>query len=267
MENAHKASPDQLGPIVALVSGYLKQGQADKAMALLQDMNNKFPGNAQLLVLTGKAFAVQKKDEEAVRSLKAAVAAQPKDPIGYSALYEFYVQKTNLNAAVDVIQAGLRELPADVNFRLALAGLQIQKGDNDEAIAQYESILKDQPKSVVAINNLVSLLLDRSDKDSLNRAFALSDDLKSTNVPQFQDTYGWAQYKRGDYKAAVSTLENAATKAPKLAALHYHLGMSYKAAGAVDKAEEQFKAALDLEPDGTTLKQNIQAAMGAGPTK
>jgi pentatricopeptide repeat protein len=267
MENAHKAAPDQLGPIVALVSGYLKQGQADKAMALLQEMNNKFPGNAQLLVLTGKAFAVQKKDEEAVRSLKAAVAAQPKDPIGYGALYEFYVQKTNLNAAVDVIQAGLRELPADVNLRLALAGLQIQKGDNDAAIAQYESILKDQPKSVVAINNLVSLLLDRPDKDSLNRAFALSDDLKSTNVPQFQDTYGWAQYKRGDYKSAVSVLENAATKAPKLAALHYHLGMSYKAAGAVDKAEEQFKAALDLEPDGTTLKQNIQAAMGAGPTK
>jgi tetratricopeptide (TPR) repeat protein len=250
------------------VSGYLKQGQADKAMALLQDMNNKFPGNAQLLVLTGKAYAAQKKDEEAVRSLKAAVAAQPKDPIGYSALYEFYVQKKNLDAAADIIQAGLREMPADVNLRLALAGLQIQKGDNDAAIAQYESILKDQPKSAVAINNLASLYLDnRSDKDSLNRAFVLSDDLKSTNLPQFQDTYGWAQYKRGDYKAAVSVLENAVTKAPKLAALHYHLGMSYKAAVALDKAQEQFKTALDLEPDGTPLKENIRAAMGEGTTK
>jgi cellulose synthase operon protein C len=268
MENAHKAAPDQLGPIAALVSGYLKQGQADKAMALLQEMNNKFPGNAQLLVLTGKAYAAQKKDEDAVRSLNAAVGAQPKDPIGYSALYEFYVQKKNLNAAVDIIQAGLRELPADVNLRLALAGLQIQNGDNDAAIAQYESILKDQPKSAVAINNLASLYLDnRSDKDSLERAFALSDDLKNTSVPQFQDTYGWAQYKRGDYKAAVSVLENAATKAPKLAALHYHLGMSYKAAGASDKAEEQFKTALDLEPDGTPLTEKIRAAMGEGSTK
>src|SRR5260221_6046570 len=137
LESAHKAAPDQLGPIVALVSGYLKQRQADKAMALLQDMNTKFPGNAQLLVLTGKAYAAQKKDDDAVRSLKAAVAAQPKDPIGYSALYEFYIQKANLNAAVEIVQAGLRELPGDVNFRLALAGLQIQKGDNDEAIAQY----------------------------------------------------------------------------------------------------------------------------------
>ena len=165
-----------------------------------------------------------------MQSFKAAVTAQPKDPVGYNALYEFYERKKNLDAAVEIMQAGLRELPDNPNFRLALAGLQIQKGNNDAAIAQYEGILKDQPKSPVAINNLVSLLLDnRSDKDSLNRAFALSDELKNTNVPQFQDTFGWAQYKRGDYKAAISVLENAATKLPKLAAVHYHLGMGYKA--------------------------------------
>jgi pentatricopeptide repeat protein len=262
MENAHKAAPDQVGPVVALVSGYLKQGLPDKAMALLQEMNTRFPGNPQLLVLTGQALVSQNKDDEALQSLKAAVTAQPKNPIGYNALYEFYVRKKNLDAAVDVIQAGLREVPDNLNFRLALGGLQIQKGDNDAAIAQYESILKDQPKSAVAINNLVSLLLDnRSDKDSLNRAFALSDELKNTNVPQFQDTFGWAQYKRADYKAAVSVLENAAIKLPTLAAVHYHLGMSYKATGALDKAEEQFKIALDLEPEGTPLKQNIRAAM------
>jgi hypothetical protein len=36
--------------------------------------------------------------------------------------------------------------------------------------------------------------------------------------------------------------------------------MSYRAAGDKDKADEQFKIALGLEPDGTPLKQMIQAA-------
>ena len=267
MENAHKAAPDQVGPVVALVSSYLKQGKPDKAMELLQEMNNKFPGNAQLLVLTGQALVAQNKDEEAEQSLKAAVAQQPKDPVGYNALYEFYVRKKNLDGAVNTIKAGLRELPGNPNFRLALAGLQIQKGDIDAAIAQYESILKDLPKSAVAINNLASLLLDnRTDKDSLNRAFALSDELKNTNVPQFQDTLGWAEYRRGDYTGAVSVLENAAVKLPSLAAVHYHLGLSYKATGAREKADEQFKIALGLEPDGTRLKQEIRDAVeGASP--
>ena len=80
-------------------------------------------------------------------------------------------------------------MPDNVNLRLSLAGLQILKGDHNAAIAQYEAILKDQPNSLVAINNLVSLLLDyRSDKASLDRAFSLSEALKNSNVPQFQDT-------------------------------------------------------------------------------
>ena len=153
-------------------------------------------------------------------------------------------------------------MPDNVNLRLSYAGLQILKGDQNAAIAQYEAILKDQPNSLVAINNLVSLLLDyRSDKASLDRAFSLSDALKNSNVPQFQDTFGWAQYRRGDFKDAIATLEGAAAKLPDLAAVHYHLGMSYAAAGQPEKAAEQLKKALALEPDGTALKESIRAAM------
>jgi cellulose synthase operon protein C len=101
----------------------------------------------------------------------------------------------------------------------------------------------------------------RTDKESLDRAFFLSDALKNLNVPQFQDTVGWAQNKRGDIKGSVSTLESAAAKLPSLAAVHYHLGMSYAAAGQPDKSAEELKKALALEPDGTALKQSIRAAM------
>ena len=140
--------------------------------------------------------------------------------------------------------------------------MQILKGDPTAAIAQYESILKDQPNSLLAINNLVSLILDnQSDKPSLDHAFSLAERLKSSPVPQFQDTYGWSQFKQGDSKNAVATLEAAQAKAPKISALHYHLGMAYAATGDRDKAAEQFKTAFELEPDGTALKDNIRAAM------
>jgi tetratricopeptide (TPR) repeat protein len=161
-----------------------------------------------------------------------------------------------------VVQSGLKELPGNINFRLTSANLAILKGDQAGAMAQYEAILKDQPNSLLAINNLASLLLDnRTDKESLSQAFALAERLKSTNLPQFEDTVGWAQFKKGNYKAAVSTLEAALAKQPNLAAVRYHLGMSYAATGQTDKAAEQFKAASALEPDGTPLKASIQSAM------
>lgn len=268
LEDAHRANPDALGPIVALVSGYLKEGQSNKAMSLLDDMNKKFPNNAQLLVLRGQALAAQNKEDEAISSMKAAIAAQPKQPVGYAALYENYAKLKNFDAAIDVVKAALQQLPDNLAFRLALGGLEVQKGDNEAAITLYESILKDNPKVLVATNNLASLLLDhRSDKDSLNRALALSEQLKDSNVPQFEDTFGWAQYKRGDYKMAISILENAVAKNPKLAALHYHLGMSYKADGQNDKAQEQLKTAFNLERDETPLKQTIRAAMNEAADK
>jgi pentatricopeptide repeat protein len=262
LEDAHQATPDAVEPIVALVSAYVKQGKADKAIALLQEMNKKFPANAQILVLIGQTRIAQNKDGEAVQSFKQAIALQPKDPTGYSSLSGLYIRQKDFDAAGNVLQDALKELPGNLNFRLLSAGLQILKGNYDGAIAQYNAILKDQPNLPVAVNNLVSLLLDyRSDKESLDRASSLAEVLKNSNVPQFEDTFGWAQYRRGEYQNSISTLEGAAAKLPGLAAIHYHLGMGYAATGQSEKAAEQLKTALSLEPDGTALKESIRAAI------
>jgi pentatricopeptide repeat protein len=261
LEKAHAEAPDAVQPVVSLVSNYVRLGKIDMAERLLQEMLKKYPDNAEILVLMGQTKMAQNRNDDAQKNYKAAIAKQPKDPNGYSALSDLYVREKNYSSAVEVIQAGLHEQPANLNFRLTSAGLQILKGDQTAAIAQYESILKDEPNSVLAINNLVSLLLDtRSDKESLDRAFSLAERLKGSTVPQFQDTYGWAQYKKGDAKSAVATLETAQEKLPNLAAVQYHLGMSYVATGQSDKAAEHFQKALALEPDGTSLKDSIRAA-------
>lgn len=262
LEQAHAAAPDAVQPIVSLVSAYVRTGKPEKAQSLLQDTLTRFPTNAQLLLLMGQVQLASNKPAEAEQSFRSAVEKQPKDPNAYNALSELYIRQKNYDAAAKIIQAGLQEQPANLGLRLASAGLLILKGDAAAAITQYEAILKDQPNSLVAINNLVSLILDnRSDKESLNQAYALAEKLKNSNVPQFLDTLGWAQFKSGDYANSVATLEAAQAKLPNLAAVRYHLGMSYAAAGQPDKAAEQFKTALALEPDGTTLKDNIRAAM------
>ena len=262
LEKAHAAAPDAVQPVVSLVSNYLRVGKADKAEALVQEMIRKYPDSAEVRVLMGQTKQAQNMSSDAVESYQAAIAKQPKDPNGYRALSDLYMREKNYNAALEVIEAGLREQPSNLSFRFTSAGLQILKGDPAAAMTQYEAILKDQPNSVLATNNLVSLLLDtRSDKESLDRAISLAEKLKSSAVPEFLETYGWAEFKKGDLKAAVSTLEAAEAKLPNLAAVHYHLGMSYSAAGQTDKAAEQFKKALDLEPDGTPLKDSIRSAM------
>jgi tetratricopeptide (TPR) repeat protein len=264
LERAHAASPDAFPPIVGLVSDYTKLGKPEKAEALLQELLTKYPDNAELLILMGQTKVAQNKLDEAQKAYRAAIAKQPKDPNAYSALSDLLVRQKDYGAAAEVIQAGLREQPQNLGLLLAAAGLQIQSGNDENAIAQYEAILKDQPNSLLAVNNLASLLLDhRSDKQSIDRAVALSDKLKGSSLPQFQDTVGWAQFKKGDLKGAASTLETV-TKVPDLAAVHYHLGMTYAASGQTDQAKMQFDKALALEPEGTPLNNSIRAAMNKG---
>jgi len=63
-------------------------------------------------------------------------------------------------------------------------------------------------------------------------------------------------FSRGaDTKNAVASLEAVAAKLPNLAAVHYHLGMSYAATGQAEKAKDQLNKAFSLEPDGTPLKE------------
>ena len=265
LEDAHKVAPDAVQPVALLVSSYLKLGKADKADALLQQMLVKYPDNAELLVWKGQTKLAQNKSDDAVQLFKTAIAKQPKDANAYSALSDFYKGQKNYDEAMQVIQVGLKQQPDNINLRLASAAVEILKGDQAAAIAQYEALLKDQPNSPVVVNNLASLLLDsKSDKANIDKAVALADRLKAVNLPQFQDTYGWAQFKKGDYKTAVAILEPVVAKMPNSAVMHYHLGMSYAAGGDAQKAMEQFKIAQSLEPDGTPLKASILAAMKGG---
>jgi cellulose synthase operon protein C len=85
--------------------------------------------------------------------------------------------------------------------------------------------------------------------------------LKDSTIPQFQDTVGWAQYRQGDFSKAVTILEGAQAKSPNVGSIRYHLGMSYIATGQTEKASEQLKSALQLEPDESSLKDQIRAAL------
>jgi tetratricopeptide (TPR) repeat protein len=261
-ERAHAAAPESLQPVTNLVATYLRAKKTKEAEALLQDLLKKNPQSAPLLLLMGQIQLAKNAPTDAETSFKAAIAQQPKNNAGYDALASLYIGRQKYDEAAHVIEAGLRERPDNLNLKLALAGVDDLRGDHEAGITQYESILKAQPNSIVAINNLASLLIDyRTDKASRDRAYLLVAALKDTKVPQFQDTLGWAAYQQGDYTNAVALLEQASAQLPKVSSVRYHLGMSYRAVGQPAKASEQLKAANDLEPAATALKQKIQAAM------
>ena len=262
LQEAYDARPNAVQPMAALIDGYLRAKQADKAQAFLEAALKANPDNAEALVLMGVVRLANNDTVQAEKYFHAAIKAQPTQVAGYKALAELYGRQRKTDEALTIVRTGLQQQPKSFELRLYLAGLLELKRDYEPAIAEYESMLRDQPGSMVVANNLASLLADhRTDKPSLDRAKSLALVLKNSDVPQFKDTLGWVNYQQGDYAAAVSLLEDAAAKLPNLALVRYHLGMSYLASGQHEKAAEQFNKARDLAPNDAELKVKIDAAL------
>ena len=262
LQSAYAAAPNSIRPMVALVNTYVRADKADRAMAFLQSVLEKNPANAEAQVLLGSTQLIRNQPDQALQSFRKAIDQQPKSEVGYSALANYYARQKNYAEAFKVIQAGLGERPESFALRLALAGLFELKGDHEAAIAEYERLIKQQPGSLVVANNLASLLSDyRSDQASLDRAYALAAGLRKIDAPQFKDTLGWVHYQRGEHKAALPLLEEAATALPNLAMVHYHLGLTYAAVGDNTKAAEQLKKALELTPNDGQLGEKIKTAL------
>src|SRR5664280_260128 len=264
LEDAYASNKGAVRPMYALVRAYLQSKKIDQAESFLQSVLKTSPDNAEALVLLGSVQLAKNQPDQAIKSFNAAIARAPKNADGYIALARMYLLQKNSNEALKVLQAGLHELPGNSTLRLTLAGTLELRGDFDGAITDYEGMLKDQPGSMVVANNLASLLSDyRSDKESLDRAYTIAAPLMKSPVPNFKDTLGWLNYRRGDYRSAIPLLEDAADALPNTALVHYHLGMSYIAVAQSEKALEQLKKASALEPNNADLNAKVQAALSA----
>ena len=261
LQSAYAAAPTAVQPMLSLIRAYLRAKQTDKAVALLQKVLKADPNNAEAYVLLGSIQQQTGALDQARSSFKTAIDKQPKFAAGYQALANFYFAQKNVDEAQNVIGAGLKEQPDDANLHMALASIDEAKENYDAAIAEYEGMLIRNPQSLVVANNLASMLSNyKTDKASLERAQTLAASLRKSPVPQFKDTLGWVSYQNGDYKSALPLLEEAAAALPDQPSVHYHLGMSYIAAGQVGKAFEQLNIALKKAP-GAELKAKIEAAL------
>ncbi|MCP9464369.1 MAG: tetratricopeptide repeat protein, partial [Nitrospira sp.] len=129
---------------------------------------------------------------------------------------------------------------------MTLASSLTDAGQFDRAIEEYEKILQYNPRSLLAANNLASLLTDhKGDPKSLERALALAQDFETMAPnPYFLDTLGWIHFKLGNSGQAVHFIQQAVAKVPDHPVVNYHLGMAYYKTGKAAEAKTHLQKAV-----------------------
>ena len=97
--------------------------------------------------------------------------------------------------------------PTDQGMRLEYAGFLLQQGENAKAASQYQTVLKQNPDSILALNNLGWLLQQGEPKRALSmltHAWTLA-----PNSATVADTFGWLKVQQKDAAAGLALLGRA----------------------------------------------------------
>ena len=196
-------------------------------------------------------------DPEAAETLyRAVISDAPALPQAHQALYALLTSQGRVDEAKVALDAGLKAAPDSSALLFTKAGFLESTGDIDGAIAAYETLYARDSASALIANNLASLITSyRDDAASLERAFAIARRLRGSDVPYFQDTYGWILHRRGDHEQALSYLEPAAKALPDNALVRFHLAETEFALNRRAEARASFARALAAAEAGSPLPQ------------
>ena len=238
--------------LTALVRGRVEAGDPAAARASLDAVLAKDPGNPAARLLEAGLAAVEGDAAAAEAGYRALIADQPGLAAAHQAWFAFLAAEGRSAEAAAALDAGLAAAPGDAQLLFAKAGLREAEGDREAAIALYEQLYAEDPGAPVIANNLASLLATaRSDPASLERAFGIARRLRGSEVPPFQDTYGWILHLRGDSAQGLDYLVPAAEAMPGNAQVQFHRAEAEFALQRWDAAAASFDRALAAAAAGS----------------
>ena len=249
-----------------LVMAQIGNGDTDAARAAVEAARAERPDSLNVRMLAAMVEAMSGQTDKAEAELRSLIADAPQLEAPVQRLTALLLAQGRHDEAVAVLDAGLATQPDSVGLRLTRASLHQSDGEIDAALALYEALYAQNSDNMVVANNLASLLADYrgADPAALERAYAIARRLQGLNVPAFQDTFGWIEYRRGNYDTALPLLESAAAGLPDDASVQLHLGLTYAALNRPDKARPYLEHGLELAA-GADLPQveDARAALAA----
>ena len=157
----------------------------------------------------------------------------------------------SVDQAIANYQRAIQDNPKDVRLYVFLGNLFEARGNWQQAQDEFQKALQVQPDYPVAANNLAYQMLEHG--GNVNVALSLAQTARRglPDLPNSADTLGWAYYYQGAYSSAVSTLQEAVNANPQNPTYHYHLGMAYEKSDNYAMARKELEDTLKISPNFT----------------
>jgi tetratricopeptide (TPR) repeat protein len=191
--------------------------------------------------------------------LRRAIASDTRQVSAFALLAQVFSQQQRLDAAVEEFDTLAKTNRGAAYARLMSAVAVHTAGKVPEAQRRYEAILKRDPRSALAANNLAAIYIDQG----TNLAYA--EKLTAVALEQLPeeaevlDTIGSLYAKRRDYANAAKFFQQAVAFDPGNPAFHFRLGQAFASNNEPERARDAFQAALRLNGRYTEARTALSA--------
>jgi tetratricopeptide (TPR) repeat protein len=261
--------PNQWWPRYNLVSAQLACKKASEAVKTIEPVLNAAPVQPQVLDLAAEAYEMTGDTPRAVELLRQAILAQPKNEAYYLHFADLCFDHTSFKVGIDMIDAGLTQLPGSAKLYLARGVLWGQLGDFAKAESDFDHA---DHLDGGAMGGAAASLAELQNSN-LDKALQLARTKLQTNPQDPMLCYVKAETLKQmgvgagtpEFREALDSAAKAVRLKPGFAAAQNLLGALYMQESQFQLASRQFQAVLKKDPaDQTALYHLIQVARKTG---
>lgn len=245
-EKALKLDSNYTPAYLALAEIAAKAGKIDEALKYAATLKEKQPKAAVGDMLAGDIYMRTKKYDKAIAAYDAGLK---KEDVGELAIRRFSAERAagHTEAAFKWLQAWVDRTNQPV-VRNVLASNYIAAKKYNDAIREFEKLIKVEPRNPVVLNNLAWLYDQKGDKRAIE--YAEKAYKEAPKAPAIMDTLGWILVRKGDKNRGLDLLREAHNLVPNQGDITYHLVVAMRAtgSGSREEAKRLLERALKGDP-------------------
>lgn len=261
LNQAIKLNPQYLPARIGELRFLTQSAQFDKAREASRRLLGDFGEQPEVLAATGWHALMSGDFATAENHLGRALAANPDTETALLHARALWGQNKHAETFAQ-LNGWLETHPEDSAALLHLAGAHLNLGQDAEAVAAYQRVLKLHPEHVPTLNN-IAWLSRQSNPDEALRLARRAHELAPLD-PHVLDTLGMLYFERRDLTQANWFLTQALAQNPEDQQIRIHMARVQIAQGKTAEARAALQQVLE-QSKGSPLEQEAQSVLSEIP--
>jgi tetratricopeptide (TPR) repeat protein len=242
-----------------LATYYAEKGDNESAMRNLEIVMKTNVGDIDVLYNVAKVLAKLGRTTEAIEYYNRILAVSPGDPDTYIALAMMEADRGNFENAINLYREGLKYHPENGALHGRLGSLFLQMGLVDEAITELEIAVKLRADSAI-YGNLGLAVSSKGETEKAIECYKKAIWIDPVNAEahyNLGNTY-LAQERSAE---AAGEYQKAIKAKPEYSKAFGNLGVALSWMGRTDEGIENFRRAAELDPNNIEAYFNLASAL------